>query len=893
LKEKFKSLHEVVVQSFENEKILINKARELKQDLFKQRHQLETVSQQQAETALTRERLTKSLEDVSPRQTQAELDLGEQKVQLLDSELALLEQDRNEAYFLLSQREQEQQAKIQPELDRLGETIEAARKEIAETDERILKERTTAGDFETRIRTLQQEIEVHTEEVEVTTLNLNKLKAEPLQFAKNNEIRAKAIVGLEADLKRIQAESDSLDTTLHGLNAEKDKESDLIEAIRTELSRLRAQHDELTRRGDEILNKRRQEEELDKTWRNNVLDCEVKLNALIETARRESDTGQELGKILMRFKKDYKKSELSKRQIATQYADIHRELLDARNRNEALMEDKERQSRVLEKLKEEKDILSKKKLDQEDLEHAKVEDNKEMQLKIKEAEDKAQEMRDEEQKLNSKMLWLARQREQMARKASQNISMSKEIQEEIKIKKLLTIDLSKKHQETEGRLKSFVALYDEVKNARNKYVKLIQNRSQELAETKERIKILQNEVEILRNESAEKERRLKEERHNFHTCVHDRDALRADINKLEYTIKTKRSTLQQLETEKEKLNITYNTLEKEMVELKHKYELACESRNYTGIQLIDRNDELCILYEKANIQENIQKRGEAEIRGKEDELRMLNLELAEVQRKIDVERKRIPEVPKMAAEVLNLKTELEAEKDVERQLASELEDPSNKQRWRELEGDDPDQEALEAKIQVLEERLNNKKEALLEKELVLEEISNLADKLRVQALTGRQSTLELAERVNDFQSRIKGLTHKMMATVAELSMFQASAMTLQADKERLEEVLEEAYENMNAGRPPLDDCVKEFARMQRNVKMREEEHEARRQREEDEKQAPGIVTRTTAEPRPLQYMPDDGIGLPKNYGAHKPFKPTELGSNMRHFRKPNPKPIEI
>ena len=36
----------------------------------------------------------------------------------------------------------------------------------------------------------------------------------------------------------------------------------------------------------------------------------------------------------------------------------------------------------------------------------------------------------------------------------------------------------------------------------------IQNSSQDLAEMKERIKILQNEVEILRNESAEKDRAL-------------------------------------------------------------------------------------------------------------------------------------------------------------------------------------------------------------------------------------------------------------------------------------------------------------------------------------------------------------------------------------------------
>ena len=60
------------------------------------------------------------------------------------------------------------------------------------------------------------------------------------------------------------------------------------------------------------------------------------------------------------------------------------------------------------------------------------------------------------------------------------------------------------------------------------------------------------------------------------------------------------------------------SLEKEMLQLRHKYEVACESRNYTGIQLIDRNDELCILYEKANIQENILRNGEKDIQALED-----------------------------------------------------------------------------------------------------------------------------------------------------------------------------------------------------------------------------------------------------------------------------------
>ena len=43
------------------------------------------------------------------------------------------------------------------------------------------------------------------------------------------------------------------------------------------------------------------------------------------------------------------------------------------------------------------------------------------------------------------------------------------------------------------KLNNYKALYEEVKSARNKYVNLIQNSSQELAELKEKIKIIQSE----------------------------------------------------------------------------------------------------------------------------------------------------------------------------------------------------------------------------------------------------------------------------------------------------------------------------------------------------------------------------------------------------------------
>lgn len=55
----------------------------------------------------------------------------------------------------------------------------------------------------------------------------------------------------------------------------------------------------------------------------------------------------------------------------------------------------------------------------------------------------------------------------------------------------------------------------------------------------------------------------------------------------------------------------------------------------------------------------------------------------------------------------------------------------------------------------------------------------------------------------------------------------------------------------------------------------------------------GMVT--TAEPRPNAYMPsgEGELPVPKPYGSHAPFKPTQLGANLRHIRKPLPQPIDI
>merc|ERR1719183_3086548 len=293
--------------------------------------------------------------------------------------------------------------------------------------------------------------------------------------------------------------------------------------------------------------------------------------------------------------------------------------------------------------------------------------------------------------------------------------------------------------------------------------------------------------------------------------------------------------VEQYVIEIDKLNSIINSIEKEMVILRRKYEQAVETRNFTGIQLIDRNDELCILWEKSNIQEKLLKKGEAAMLGKSEEIRSLNIDLKEVKRQLHVVQKRRPEVPKLIDEVTRLREQVGSVRKRTDELSLELENPKSVMRkWRSLGGEDLDLQTLRMKTQDLEERLNDKKETLLEKELILEEVAALSDKLRQQAVDGRQGTMELSQKVNVFQARIKDVTRKMMATVSELSMYQATAHKLQVERDGACEATMAARERFQAGQPPTDTADAEFEKMLQNDQQKAIDKQKSTQRKQEE-----------------------------------------------------------
>ncbi|XP_029472890.1 coiled-coil domain-containing protein 146 [Rhinatrema bivittatum] len=470
------------------------------------------------------------------------------------------------------------------------------------------------------------------------------------------------------------------------------------------------------------------------------------------------------------------------------------------------------------------------------------------------------------------------------------------ILQQIKIKDMSIVEHKKKNVINQKRLKEFAAIYDVVRRERNKCVNLIQTANQRIAEMREKTRIIGNEIEILRTNFLNKERQLQKAKLKQTNNQMIRDSLRNSISITSASLQDMNSKREQLKLEIGRLTNMINDAEDDMIRLRKKYEIIIQDRNERGIQLIEREEEVCIFYEKINIQEMLIRNGDIELQAMEEKIRFLKMQLAEKTRQIDQAHRILTNKKALEEELVSLQIQVSQCQDKVHELEIKVEDPNTENRIRHLEGKDPSGAELITKLEELELHLAEKEEKLLEKDFLHEQVTRLSDRIRIKAENGKQDTLTLATKVNDLQRKIKDITRKMMAVIAELSMKQAKTIKLQQEVRDKEQFVEACYARIEQGLPPSEETEQEWLRLLRNERRRQTELEEKIKKAEEEEHytlANGIYT--TAEQRPNAYIPDDAtaLPLPHPYGALAPFKPSEPGTNMRHIRKPVVKPIEI
>jgi len=883
---KYVEMHDAVLATYENEKALLGQGRQLKADLLLEKEKLDASGPSGDVEPLD------ALEE-EKKKAVGQASIAEEKETMLKLQIAEYERQREELENDMAQAKREKAAEFEPYVRELEKDLADLTDTIAQQKISIQKMDDEKKESVLRIQGLQEKIK----ELAVVKLacaaERRKVQSEPDKVAKQAEVVGNA-------KKTLQRELDKLEDRMHEIDVTASTQVHTQKRIETNSTELDQQLDQqlaMTEDKQRACDEGRKKVAFCQATHEDGLAEQVRLD--VEMKSRQRDAKREHENLARRGKeKDaalrrVKKGEQELRLAQDSLPPIERMLEACRTNQIEIKERRKQQDAQLDDLKREHETLMYNFLKHEKVESRETDAWQSLNADVKDLHAELTEMMGTDRELAKEVAQLSAARELSSREASKVLRAFNAAMEELQVKDIYIGDLAKKKAEVGAKCTSYEKLYDLTKNERNKNVNLIQAASQGLAEWKEKIKILQNEVDILSSESISKDVHLAKSRLDHQGEVATRDNNRAEVNKQLVEYRKAREAVEQQLVEIDKLNAIINTIERDMLRLKRHYETAVEDRNYTGIQLIDRNDELCILYEKHNIQEQVLTKGELELQAREEDIRRLNLERVELGREKEVVRKFLPVGPEMESDVVTLKEELEAARRETARLSDILESPEN-DRWRLLPGGDPTPQELAETIKTFEERLNDKKEALLEKELVLEEVSSLSERLRAQAADGRADTLELAKRVNDFQARIRAMTKKMMATVSELSMYQATAMKLQQEKHELELEVQDAQWRVDQGQPPNEDVELEWERL-----VREQEYR-RAAAEQAQAQAavvtdafaPAQITRTTAEPRPNAYIPDD-IGIPKPYGALAPFKPSASGRGLSHMRAPTIKPVEI
>lgn len=463
--------------------------------------------------------------------------------------------------------------------------------------------------------------------------------------------------------------------------------------------------------------------------------------------------------------------------IEKQEAEAESQREEMRNEIQAMAREVELQKRLAEQerkrqeeLFRERDVLNKLKTQAENSIEKQSDLVKINEVAIHNLEAEIQNYRDASQKQEKLINQLEKERQKYGAEASQAGVKYMQALDEVKAREVTVLDLQKKIVEGENRLKQQQNLYETVRSERNLLSKNLVDAQDEINELRRRIKVMNHQIEQLKEEINTKELALMKEHFDFTKVEKERESLKQELGKAHQQIKDGEILIASHNANIENMNHVISEADDERFRQKKELDIVKNERDILGTQLIRRNEELALLYEKIKIQQSTLSKGQVQYRYRLNEIRLLKIKLTELKREHSILQGSVQNIYVLKREVHNLGRELLQERTKVKALSEELENPLNVHRWRQLEGTDPTAYEMILKIQTLQKRLILKTEQVVEKDLLIQEKEKLYVELR--SILARQPGPEVAEQLGIYAKNLKEKNHQMQAMAAELHMYQ-------------------------------------------------------------------------------------------------------------------------
>ncbi|XP_034295945.1 cilia- and flagella-associated protein 58 [Pantherophis guttatus] len=773
----YEKLHAVLKKSYENEKRLMAKCRELNAEIVVNSAKVATAlklsqDDQTTITSLKREieKAWKMVDAAYEKEQKAKETIMSLKEEILNLTKLVeqgsglsLGQEHNLRELLKFKEE------VTKERDQLLAEVVKLRESVTNMADQQQEAEKTKLEAESTIAQLHQEIQMRQNEASRETRKKEKMERELKQL--QNELEFKV-----ADIKTMQ----------QGLNKSKE------ELLKCE-QQLKEQ---------KILNERATKELEQSTARNTKLQLENEQHSLAieqlmqenqqktaELRTREDEVSQmrqEIGKLtkmrevmqrkLRVVEENKTQAEFERDTLKNQIAGLEKEL-------EAAKKQAEVDKKAIDELVRERDILNKNLLKAASVTQKQMNLVKLHEQSKKNLEEEIQNYKDEAQKQRKIIFQLEKERDRYINEASDLTQKVLHHMEDIKLREMQIFDYKKKIAESETKLKQQQNLYEAVRSDRNLYSKNLIEAQDEINEMRKKLKIMTHQVDQLKEEISVKEAALVKVHLDHQRIEKEKEALKGELLKMRQQALETKHFIEKQEEEERKLLKIISEADAERLRQKKELDQVISERDILGSQLVRRNDELALLYEKIKIQQSILNKGEMQYRQRLEDIRLLKLEIKKLRREKAILGKSVANVEELRQEVYHMQKELLKERTRCRALEEELENPMNVHRWRKLEASDPSTYELIQKIHALQKRLISKTEEVVEKELLLQEKEKLYVELK--HILARQPGPEAAEQLQLYRHTLREKTKQLKVLSSELNMYESQSQEYKYEIERL------------------------------------------------------------------------------------------------------------
>ena len=355
--------------------------------------------------------------------------------------------------------------------------------------------------------------------------------------------------------------------------------------------------------------------------------------------------------------------------------------------------------------------------------------------------------------------------------------------EEMRLQETQIVELQKKISEGEGKLRQQQNLYEAVRTDRNMYSKNLIQSQEQIFEMKRRFKLMNHQIEQLKEEITSKDHSLVKEHFDHHKVEKEKEKLKHDLTAYKKKIEGCSKDVSKYDADVKELIKIIQHADEEKVRQTKQYKSVISERDILGSQLVKRNEELSALYEKIKIQKSSISKAEAEYFSRRDQIKSMQRELQKSAVNLEQSRGKVEDVKDLRRQIFTLERDLIREKMKVNALNEELERPLNVHRWRKLEGSDPHRFTLIKKIQNLQKRLIDKTEEVLRADTSIQEKEKLYVELK--NILARQPGPEVAEQLSLYQKNLKDKGRKMQAMKTELQLYKSQVNEYKFDIERL------------------------------------------------------------------------------------------------------------